>query len=188
MSAPSGAWIVTGIHTTRSPSSSTPYTATYSLSRPSTTGVLQKDSFDVTLTFSAHTASYTFTGRVSLSRSDALMSDFPYPAGAYSQWAPTAHGSSFTIYGSGTIVPTAELPGTEGYECFYMPFAIGNAGNGPFAGIVAGGGWIRVRVPKEGETYWPNTGESVADVVNRRSATGACKFEGVSGGEGGGLM
>ncbi|KAL8976778.1 MAG: hypothetical protein Q9205_007289 [Flavoplaca limonia] len=91
MSAPSGPWRITGMHITRSPSSSTPYTATYSLSRASSTGLAQKDHFNVSLTFTGHNNPFTFTGTITLSHLDAPIFPDALPVGlnsepAYSQW------------------------------------------------------------------------------------------------------
>ncbi|KAL8751171.1 MAG: hypothetical protein Q9199_006604, partial [Rusavskia elegans] len=81
MPPPSGPWTITGAHVSRSPSSKNPYSASYSLSRVSPTGLAQKDHFDITLRFSAHTPPYTFTGRITLSRHDALLPYNAYPTG-----------------------------------------------------------------------------------------------------------
>ncbi|KAI4252375.1 MAG: hypothetical protein L6R42_007991, partial [Xanthoria sp. 1 TBL-2021] len=124
MPPPSGPWTITGAYISRSPSSKNPYSANYSLSRVSPTGLAQKDHFNITLRFSAHTSPYNFTGRITLSRHDALLPADAYPTGpngevAISQWDAKDHGAGFEIYGEGRILDVAH-GGVEGAECFDM--------------------------------------------------------------------
>ncbi|KAL8881941.1 MAG: hypothetical protein Q9192_007682, partial [Flavoplaca navasiana] len=129
MSGPSGPWRITGMHITRFPSSSTPYTATYSLSRASSTGLAQKDHFNVSLTFTGHNNPFALTGIITLSHLDAPIFPGALPVDlnsepAYSQWSHSAHGSSFSITGGGRIVPSEEVPRVEDQHCFDMRFEI----------------------------------------------------------------
>ena len=192
MSAPSGPWRITGMHITRSPPSSTPYTATYSLSRASSTSLAQKDHFNVSLTFTGHNNPFAFNDTITLSYLDAPV--FPdalhldlNSETAYSQWSHNAHGSSFSITGGGRIVPSEEVPSVEDQDCFDMRFEIREgSGDGIFSGI-GGRGWMKVKVKKESGRWMPDLGDGDEDVLARRWADGFCGFEEMQG-EGKGLM
>ncbi|KAI4272300.1 MAG: hypothetical protein LQ337_005378 [Flavoplaca oasis] len=193
MSAPSGPWRITGMHITRSPSSSNAYTAIYSLSRASSTGLAHKDHFNVSIAFTGHNNPFTFNGTITLSHLDAPIFPAALPVvglnseTAYSQWSHSAHGSSFAVTGGGRIVPVEEVPLVEGQICFDMRFEIREgSGDGVFGGI-GGKGWMKVTVKRESGGWMPDLGHGDEDVLARRWADGFCGFEEMQG-EGRGLM